>query len=91
MEWYKSDVADEPSVELVWYPRDRDEDSAAKWASDNQFPWPTIKFRSIEKMEDLAKHYKGAVPTYVLVDAENNELARGLGAAKAKLKELKKG
>ncbi len=88
MEWYKSEIADEPEVELVWYSRDGDEGSMEDWAAKEGFPWPAVKFRSLKKVKEISKHAGRGVPNYVLVDAENKVLATGSGASKAKIKEL---
>ena len=87
MEYYNSDIASNDQVEMVWYPRE-DEDAAQKWAAEHQFPWPTIKGKALKKVDPVAKHAGRGVPNYVMVDAENNVVAKGLGQAKTKIAEL---
>ena len=88
MEYYNQEIAENPQVELIWYPRE-DEDSAESWAAASKFPWPTIRERAFEKVEPISKHYANSVPGYFLVDAEGKLLATGLYDARREISKLK--
>ena len=93
MEYYKSEIAGNANVELIWATRDNSEEAMEEWAKKEKFPWPTIKFKSMEKIDVINKLAPGGVPGYVLVDAEGNALASSAGSSepvKQKLKELTK-
>jgi hypothetical protein len=87
VEFYNDTIADNASVEMVWYPRE-DEAAAEKWAAGHQFPWPTIRGKALEKVDPVKDHAGRGVPNYVLVSADNEVVAKGLAAAKAKISEL---
>jgi hypothetical protein len=87
VEYYNTEIADNAEVEMVWYPRE-DEAAAEKWAAAEQFPWPVIRGKALEKVDEIKKHAGSGVPNYVLVDANNEVLATGSGACKSKIKEL---
>jgi hypothetical protein len=88
VEYYNESIAKNKSVEMVWITRDRDEGAMEKWLKAEKMPWPTVKFRSVDKVDKLMTHYKNSVPGYFLVDANNELVASGLSAAKAKIAEL---
>lgn len=93
MEYYNSDIAKNNDVELIWASADSDEGSMEDWAKKEKFPWPTIKFKSARKIDEITKLAPRGVPGYVLVDAEGNVLASQAGSSqpvKDKLKELTK-
>jgi hypothetical protein len=91
VEYYKNEIADNDSVELIWASADRSEDAMEAWAKKEKFPWPTIKFESARKIAEISKAAPRGVPGYVLMDAEGKVLATSAGSSarvKAKLKEL---
>ena len=87
METYKSEIATNPKVELIHISRDQNEDAAEEWARELGFPWPTILPDDMQRT-GLDKYYGGGVPTYVMVDKDGNEVAKGLAAALQKAREL---
>lgn len=90
VEYYNDEIADNPAVEMVWYPRE-EEGAAEEWAASHQFPWPTIRGKALEKVDSVKQHAGRGVPNYVLVSADNEVVASGLSAAKAKIAELAAG
>lgn len=93
MEYYNSDIAKNSEVELVWATADSDEGAMEAWAKKEKFPWPTIKFKSARKIDEITKLAPRGVPGYVLVNAEGDVLATSAGSSepvKSKLKELTK-
>ena len=88
VEWYKGTVANNANVEMIFYSKDFDEDAMETWIKNEQMPWPTIKFRSKDRLKAVAKHAGRGVPNYVMVDAHNEVVAKGKPAISAKIKEL---
>ena len=80
MEKYNSEIASLDNLELVQVSVDRDQDKAVGWAKKESFPWPTILMSDIQKT--MVKDIKtNAVPTYVLIDKDGNEMFRAHGSA----------
>ncbi len=93
MEYYNKEIAGNANVELIWATADNSEDAMETWAKKEKFPWPTIKFKSVDKLDVIQKLAPRGVPGYVLVDAEGEVLASSAGSSepvKQKLKELTK-
>ena len=91
MEYYKKEIAGNAEVELVWVTADNSEKAMEDWAKAEKFPWPTIKFRSARKIDEVSEHAPRGVPGYVLVNADGEKLASSAGssaAVKNKLKDL---
>ena len=91
MEYYNSEIKENPKVELIWATADNSEDAMEAWAKKEKFPWPTIKFKAMEKLDEIQKLAPRGVPGYVLVDADGQVLASSAGSSepvKQKVKEL---
>jgi acylphosphatase len=93
VEYYNKEIAGNANVELIWATADNDQDAMEAWAKKEKFPWPTIKFKALQKLDVIQKLAPRGVPGYVLVDAEGEVLASSAGSSepvKQKLKELTK-
>lgn len=86
MKTYKKEVASNEKVEMIHVSLDQSENAALSWASKESMPWPTV-MKGDTDQNVLIKPYKvTGVPTYLLVDREGKELARGKSAVFAKIK-----
>lgn len=91
VEYYNKEIAGNDQVELIWATADNSEDDMEAWAKTEKFPWPTIKFKAVDKIDEIQKLAPRGVPGYVLVDADGKVLASTAGNSepvKKKLKEL---
>jgi len=85
---YKTDIAENPKVELIHISHDRDEDSAEEWAAAEGFPWLTVLPKDVDRSDLVDYKVANSVPHYVLVDAAGKHLAEGSSAVFSKVKEL---
>ncbi len=88
MEYYNETIAPAKNIEVIHVNFDRSEKDMASFMEAFKMPWPAIDFDKIEKVETVAKFDSNAVPNYVLVSAQGELVAKGMGAAKAKIAEL---
>lgn len=75
---------------MVWYSGDSSKKEMEAWSSEHQFPWPAIKYKSLDKMELIEKHKGSSIPNYVLVDTNNEVITTGIGSIKEKIAALTK-
>ena len=90
MEQYNESISKIAGVKLIHVSFDRDEDSANDWAKQAGFPWLTILHEDVDRSA-LVEPYFGdslGVPSYLLVDHEGNQLAKGKSAVMAYLGKL---
>ena len=65
---------------------DRVENDALKWAKSFKQPWPIMLQKDNKKNKLVTPYNVRGVPTYILVDREGKEVARGKAAALAAAK-----
>ena len=87
MKQYKSDIENNEKVEFIHASLDSDEDSAEKWAAQEQFPWLTVLHKDF-KRSGLDKFSPKGVPHYILVDRNGEQVAVGKSGSFNKIKEL---
>ncbi len=87
MKQYKSEVADNPKVELVHVSLDNDEKAAEAWAGKEGFPWPTV-MRADMASSGLDAFAPQGIPNYKLIDKDGNVVAEGKGAVFQKIATL---
>ena len=90
MGYYNDEIADNDKVELILMAGEGD-DTLKAWAAKVEMPWPMIKQKDQARMRPLKELTPRGWPTYYLIDAEGEVLAKGVGNSapvKAKLKEL---
>lgn len=80
MESYQSEIADDPSIELVHVSLDHDLGEAEKWAREARLPWPVLLQKDTPE-EIMAYLVSGGVPDYVLVNSSGDVVANGKEAA----------
>ena len=87
MEKYKDAVAENDKVDMVHISLDRDEKAAQSWAAVEQFPWLTILPQHVERSGLKSLIEVKGVPTYALVKADGEVVAKGMSVF-SKAKEL---
>jgi hypothetical protein len=88
VEKYKQSVADNSKVAMIHVSRDRDDESAEKWAAQEGFPWLTVLPDDVDR-SGLMEYRKGnAVPSYFMVDKDGNMVAEGAAACFNKAAEV---
>lgn len=91
MEYYNEEIADNPAVEMILMAGES-EDALAAWATKTKMPWPMILEEDSARMKKIKELRPRGWPTYYLLDAEGEVLAKGSShAVKAKVKELTAG
>ena len=65
---------------------DRAENDALKWAKSFKQPWPIMLQKDPNQKNLVTPYNVRGVPTYILVDREGKEVARGKAAALAAAK-----
>lgn len=91
MEKYNNEISSLGNLELVQISKDRDLSKAVAWAKKESLPWPTILISDIK--DTMVKDIKTrAVPTYVLIDREGEEIFRAhdSGSVMKKYEEVSK-
>ena len=68
---------------MIHISMDRSEDAALKWAKSFKQPWPIMLLKDTNQNKLMTPYNVRAVPTYILVDREGKEVARGKAAALA--------
>ncbi len=86
---YKTEVADNPAVEMVHVSLDRDKNAAEAWAAKEGFPWPTVLMDKL-KASGLEDYMPRGVPNYKLLSKDGKIVAEGKGEVFAKVAELNK-
>lgn len=71
---------------MVHISLDRSPDAALNWAKSFKQPWPIMLQKDTNQKALVAPYNVRGVPTYILVDREGKEVARGKAAALAKAK-----
>jgi hypothetical protein len=73
---------------MILLSRDRSKDAALEWAKSFNQPWPLILQEDTDAETLLAPYFNGGIglPSYILVDREGKEVARGKAAALAAAK-----
>ena len=88
-ETYNKEIATNPNLELIHLSRDNSEDAAEAWAKSFNQPWPSL-MKEDTNVEKLIMPYfpdgRIGLPTYLLIDREGKEVARGKAAALAAAK-----
>ena len=90
MEYYKNEIAGNPRVEMLLMAGEPDA-NLARWASKTKMPWPMLTTGAQQSVAPLKSLRPRGWPTYYLVNAEGEVLAKGVGSSapvKAKIKEL---
>lgn len=87
MEFYNQHIAGNDKVTLVQISADRDPDAAEEWAKKEKFPFYSV-LPGDQKDLALKKLGGNGVPSYVLVDKNGKEIARGSESCKNKIKTL---
>jgi len=90
VETYNNEIAKNPNAELIHLSRDRDDETAEAWATKESMPWPTLMRDDTDVKTLVAPYFpdgRMGVPTYILVDRNGKEIARGKAAALAKIKQ----
>ncbi len=77
MEKYKSVLADTEKVVFIHVSLDRSEELAEQWAAKESFPWLHILPDDVEKSGLKQFHTTGAVPCYVMLDADGEVVVKG--------------
>ncbi|GAA5493969.1 hypothetical protein Rhal01_00123 [Rubritalea halochordaticola] len=87
MKFYNSDIATNDKVELVQISADREEDSALDWARSEKFPFYSV-LAGDQKNLTLRSLGGRGIPSYVLIDKNGKEIARGHHSCIEKIKSL---
>lgn len=90
MEKYNEQIATNDKVELIQLSQDDDEDAADEWAVSLSAPWPVLYKDDIKEKTFIEPYFldgRMGVPTYILIDAQGKELARGLTTILSTLKD----
>ena len=77
VEKYNSVLADTQKVVFIHVSLDRSEDLAEAWAAKESFPWLHILPDDVGKSGLKEYHTTGAVPCYVMLDAEGEVVVPG--------------
>ena len=83
MEKYNSVLGDTNKVTMIHVSLDRSEDLAEKWAAKEGFPWLHILPDDVEKSGLKVFHTTGAVPCYVMLDANGEVVIKGSAGSNA--------
>ena len=88
-EQYKSEILTNPNVEMIHISLDRSDKAALSWAKSFNQPWPIMLPQGMDRKKLVDPYGVRGAPTYILVDLEGKELARGKGPVFAKAKASK--
>ena len=77
MEKYNEVLADSQKVLFLHVSLDRSEELAEQWAAKEGFPWLHVLPDDVEKSGLKQFHTTGAVPCYVMLDADGEVVVKG--------------
>lgn len=83
---YQKIIAENAKLEFIHLSFDNNEEAALKWATSFKQPWPILTREEIDENELITPFFPDgqlSLPTYILVDRNGKEIARGLDAALA--------
>lgn len=72
IDFYKNNPDAKKTFEVIFVSRDRSDDAMEEYMKDDGMPWPAVKFRDIDRMDEVRKYAGGGIPCLVLVDREGN-------------------
>lgn len=73
--FYKENPGAKKTFEIVFVSRDQDENSMEEYMVHDAMPWPAIKFRYVERMDEVIKYMGNGIPCLVLVDREGKVIS----------------
>ncbi|MDA7917140.1 hypothetical protein N9908_03520 [Akkermansiaceae bacterium] len=88
VESYNKKIATNPLVEMIHLSLDADSEEALAWSKEASMPWPTVLMEDSdpEVFEKPYFEFEPEAPSYILIDANGKELARGKEEAFALIK-----
>lgn len=73
--FYNENPGAKKTFEIVFVSRDQDEGSMEDYMVHDAMPWPAIKFRYVERMDEVTKYMGNGIPCLVLVDREGKVIS----------------
>jgi hypothetical protein len=83
VEKYNSVLKDTNKVAFIHVSLDRSEELAEQWAAKEGFPWLHILPDDVDKSGLKPFHTTGAVPCYVMLDADGEVVVKGSAGSNA--------
>ncbi len=68
--FYNENPGAKKAFEIVFVSRDQSEDAMEEYMAHDKMPWPAIKFRYVERMDEVLKYMGKGIPCLVLVDRQ---------------------
>ncbi len=75
VKFYKELKPDHPEFELIFLSRDQNAANMKNYMSDNEMPWPAVKFSRIDNKDSLNRLACNGIPCLVFLDPEGNVLS----------------
>ncbi|MCB1077429.1 MAG: redoxin domain-containing protein [Verrucomicrobiae bacterium] len=70
--FYNENPGAKKAFEVILVSRDSSEEAMEDYMKEDKMPWPGIKFRNIERMDEVNRYAGNGIPCLVLVDRQGN-------------------
>ncbi len=72
IDFYKGNPHAKKTFEIIFMSRDQSDDAMEEYMTGDAMPWPAVKFRDVDRMDEVRKYAGKGIPCLVLVDREGN-------------------
>ncbi len=94
--FYNGSDGAKKTFEIIFMSRDRSEGEMEEYMTADKMPWPAVRFRDADRIDEITKYMGRGIPCLVLVDREGKIIAdsyvdgqyRGPTSVMEKMKEL---
>lgn len=70
--FYNENPGAKKTFEVIFVSSDQSEGAMEDYMIGDKMPWPAVKFRNVERMDEVRKYAGSGIPCLVLVDREGN-------------------
>ncbi len=75
VKFYRENPEAKKSFEIIFVSRDNSEGDMEEYMVDDDMPWPAVKYRYVDRMDEVRKYAGNGIPCLVLVDREGKVLS----------------
>jgi len=73
--FYNENPAAKKAFEIIFVSSDSSDDAMEEYMEDDEMPWPAVKFRYVERMDEVRRYAGPGIPCLVIVDREGKVLS----------------
>lgn len=73
--FYNGNPSAKKTFEVIFMSRDRSENAMEDYMAGDQMPWPAVRFRDADRIDEIKKYMGRGIPCLVLVDREGKVIA----------------